>query len=131
MASGRLDSLGLVRACLERISERDREIRAWTHVDRQESMRRAEALDRLARTQPLHGIPIAIKDIIDTAGMPTAYGSPIYAGNRPKADAACVRRLVAAGAVILGKTVTTEFAYFSPGPTHNPHLRGHTPGGSS
>ncbi len=123
--------MGLVRACLARIADRDKDVRAWTHLDRQESLRRAEALDRLARTQPLHGIPVAIKDIIDTAGLPTAYGSPIYAGHRPKSDAACVRKLTAAGAVVLGKTVTTEFAYFAPGPTHNPHQRGHTPGGSS
>ncbi|MBI1243701.1 MAG: amidase [Alphaproteobacteria bacterium] len=131
IVSGRLDSLGLVRACLERIGDREKEIHAWTHVERQESLRRAEALDRLGRSQPLHGIPVAVKDVIDTAGMPTAYGSPIYAGNRPKADAACVRKLTAAGAIILGKTVTTEFAYFAPGPTHNPHMRGYTPGGSS
>jgi len=131
MAAGKLDSETVVRACLERIADRERDVRAWTHVDRREALGRAGAFDRLARNQPLHGIPIGIKDLIDTASMPTTYGSPIYAGHRPKADAACVRKLVAAGAVPLGKTVTTEFAYFTPGPTHNPHQRGHTPGGSS
>jgi Asp-tRNA(Asn)/Glu-tRNA(Gln) amidotransferase A subunit family amidase len=131
MSAGKLDSSTLVRACLERIDDRDKDVRAWVHVERKDSRGRAGSLDRLPQTQPLHGIPIGIKDLIDTANMPTTYGSPIYLDNRPKSDAACVKKLVAAGAVMLGKTVTTEFAYFTPGPTHNPHLRGYTPGGSS
>ncbi|HJU19945.1 MAG TPA: amidase, partial [Stellaceae bacterium] len=80
---------------------------------------------------PLHGIPIAVKDLIDTVDMPTAYGSPIYQGHRPAADASCVALARAAGAVVLGKTVTTEFACFTPGKTANPHNPAHTPGGSS
>ncbi len=131
IGAGKLDSETLVRECLSRIDEREKDVRAWVHVERRESRGRAAALDRIPRTQPLHGIPVGIKDLIDTAGMPTSYGSPIYKGHQPKSDAACVKKLVAGGAVPLGKTVTTEFAYFSPGPTHNPHLRGYTPGGSS
>ena len=80
---------------------------------------------------PLHGIPVAIKDIIDTADYPTELGSPLAAGRRPRHDATVVARLRAAGAVIVGKTVTTEFAYFHPGPTRNPHDHARTPGGSS
>ena len=80
---------------------------------------------------PLHGVPVGIKDIIQTSDMPTGYGSSIYANNRTGVDAECVKRLRAAGAVILGKTVTTEFAVFAPGKTTNPHNRLHTPGGSS
>ncbi|MBL8831747.1 MAG: amidase [Rhodospirillales bacterium] len=131
IGAGKLDAQTLVRECLSRIDERDKDVKAWVHVDRRESRGRAEALDKISRTQPLHGIPVGIKDLIDTANLPTSYGSPIYRDHRPKADAACVKKLVAGGAIVLGKTVTTEFAYFSPGPTHNPHLRGHTPGGSS
>ncbi len=131
IGGGKLDAETLLRACLSRIQERDRDVRAWVHVDRKDSSARAVSLDRLARNQPLHGIPVGIKDLIDTSTLPTGYGSAIYADNRPKADAACVKKLVAAGAIVLGKTVTTEFAYFTPGPTHNPHLRGYTPGGSS
>jgi Asp-tRNA(Asn)/Glu-tRNA(Gln) amidotransferase A subunit family amidase len=131
LAAGKLDAETLLRACMARIEERDRDVRAWTHVERKDSFGRAMSLDRLARNQPLHGIPVGIKDLIDTSNMPTCYGSQIYRNHRPKTDAACVKKLVAAGAIPLGKTVTTEFAYFSPGPTHNPHLRGHTPGGSS
>ncbi len=131
IGSGKLDSETLVRACLSRIDARDKDVRAWVNVERRESLLRASSLDRLARSQPLHGIPVGIKDLIDTAGIPTTYGSAIYRDNRPKSDAACVKKLVAAGAIVLGKTVTTEFAYFTPGPTHNPHLRGFTPGGSS
>ncbi|MCB0186736.1 MAG: hypothetical protein KDE31_20860, partial [Caldilineaceae bacterium] len=79
---------------------------------------------------PLHGVPVGIKDIFDTVDMPTCYGSPIYSGHRPAADAATVALLREAGAIILGKTVTTEFAYFRPGPTTNPNDPKHTPGGS-
>jgi amidase len=91
----------------------------------------ARARDAEPRRSPLHGIPVAVKDIIDTAGMPTAYGSPIYEGHRPRADAACVALLKQAGAVIMGKTVTAEFAMSHPGRTRNPLNPAHTPGGSS
>lgn len=110
-----------VQRCLDRIAERDEEVRAWTVVDPQQ-----EASDG-----PLAGLPVGIKDIIDTADMPTEYGSPIYAGHQPDRDAICVARLRAAGALVLGKTVTTEFALFHPGPTRNPHDLTRTPGGSS
>ncbi|MFY0104251.1 amidase family protein, partial [Acinetobacter baumannii] len=82
-------------------------------------------------TGPLHGVPVAIKDVIETADYPTEHGSPAFAGNRPREDATCVAALRTAGAVILGKTVTTELAARHPGPTRNPHNPAHTPGGSS
>jgi Asp-tRNA(Asn)/Glu-tRNA(Gln) amidotransferase A subunit family amidase len=128
---GELTSEALVAACLERIAERDEEVRAWAFLDRAHALAQARALDRGPRRGPLHGIPIGIKDVIDTADFPTEYNSPIYRGHRPKADAACVMALKRAGAVILGKTATTEFANNHPAPTRNPHNPAHTPGGSS
>ncbi len=91
----------------------------------------ARGRDREAPRGPLHGVLIAVKDLIDTFDMPTAYGSPIYHGHRPAADAACVALARAAGGIVLGKTVTTEFATFTPGRTANPHNPAHTPGGGS
>src|SRR5215470_5130862 len=88
----------------------------------------ARRADATAPIGPLHGVPIAVKDLIDTVDMPTGYGSPIYEGHRPAADAACVALARTAGAVVLGKTVTTEFACFTPGKTANPHNPTHTPG---
>jgi Asp-tRNA(Asn)/Glu-tRNA(Gln) amidotransferase A subunit family amidase len=131
MDAGKLDSETLVRACLARIDARQGAVHAWEAIERLDSINRAQALDKLSRQSPLHGIPIGVKDLIDTASLPTTYGSSIYRGHKPKKDAVCVKSLVAAGAIVLGKTVSTEFAYFSPGPTVNPHLPGHTPGGSS
>lgn len=131
MDAGKLDSETLVRACLARLDSRQGAVQAWEAVERIGAVNRAQALDKLLRQSPLHGIPIGVKDLIDTASLPTTYGSAIYRGHRPKKDAACVKTLVSAGAIVLGKTVSTEFAYFSPGPTVNPHLPGHTPGGSS
>jgi Asp-tRNA(Asn)/Glu-tRNA(Gln) amidotransferase A subunit family amidase len=128
---GELTSVALVSACLERIAERDERLRAWAFVDRDYALAQARALDRGPRRGPLHGIPFGIKDAIDTAELPTEYNSPIYRGHRPKADAACVVALKRAGAVILGKTVTTEFANNHPAQTRNPHNPAHTPGGSS
>src|SRR5918992_803901 len=132
---GELTSEALVAACLERIAARDEEIRAWAFVDKAHALAQARALDRSPRRSPLHGIPVGLKDIIDTAELPTEYNSSIYRGHRPKADAACVMALKAAGAVILGKTATTEFANNHPAATRNPHNvahdRVHTPGGSS
>ncbi|GHA02112.1 amidase [Novosphingobium arvoryzae] len=110
-----------LESCLARIDERDAEIHAWTWVDR--SARSSAGL--------LEGVVVGVKDVIDVAAMPTAYGSAMYADNVAKADAAAVARLRAAGAVILGKTVTAEFATYHPGPTVNPRKAGHTPGGSS
>ena len=128
---GELTSEKLVSACLERIAARDEEVRAWAFVDREHALAQARAADRGPRRGPLHGIPFGIKDVIDTAELPTEYNSPIYRGHRPRADAACVMELKRAGAVILGKTATTEFANNHPAPTRNPHNAAHTPGGSS
>jgi Asp-tRNA(Asn)/Glu-tRNA(Gln) amidotransferase A subunit family amidase len=124
-------SEALTAACLERIASRDETVRAWAFVDRNAALAQARALDRAPRRSRLHGVPVAIKDIIDTADLPTEYNSPIYRGHRPKADAACVTLLKQAGCVILGKTVTTEFANNHPSQTRNPHNSAHTPGGSS
>ena len=125
----------LVGDCLKRIDEVDRDIEAWAFLDRDHAMRQAEAADDHRKqgkaTGPLHGVPVGIKDIFDTGDMPTEFGSKLWAGRTPRRDAAAVARLRAAGAVILGKTVTTEYAYFNPGKTRNPHNPDHTPGGSS
>ena len=121
----------LVAACLERIAEREESVRAWAFLDRGAALAEARSLDRVPRRSRLHGVPFGIKDIIDTADLPTEYNSPIWRGHRPKADAACVTLLKQAGCVILGKTVTTEFANNHPSQTRNPHNPAHTPGGSS
>ena len=124
----------VVRDCLERIDAREKDIHAWVNLDAEMALRQAKALDRAGastRDQPLLGVPIGVKDIINTADLPTEMGSPIYRGYRPKTDAACVALARAAGAVILGKTVTCEFAGMTPGATTNPHNTAHTPGGSS
>jgi len=131
LASGRITSEALVNDCLKRIKLRDSETQAWTCIDNKYALNQARELDQSVRLSPLHGIPVAIKDLIDTADLTTSYGSPIYAQHQPGVDAACVIALKKAGAVILGKTVTTEFAYYAPGPTRNPHNLQHTPGGSS
>ncbi|MES2977345.1 MAG: amidase [Pseudomonadota bacterium] len=131
VASGRLSSVDLVRACLERIAEREPQVRAWVHLDQDAALARARQLDQTTASGPLHGVPLAVKDIIDTADMPTGCGSSIYADRRPVWDASCVALARRSGALVLGKSVSTEFAYFSPGLTANPHNLGHTPGGSS
>jgi Asp-tRNA(Asn)/Glu-tRNA(Gln) amidotransferase A subunit family amidase len=128
---GSLTCEALARACLERIELREPIVHAWTVVDRAKTLARARELDRTPRRSLLHGLPVAVKDIIATTDFPTRYGSTLYADHVPRADAACVAILLAAGAVIPGKTVTTEFAYFQPGPTANPANPSHTPGGSS
>jgi len=120
-----------VAACLDRIALREETVEAWAYLDPEAALARARARDRESVRGPLHGLPVGIKDIMDTADMPTAYGSSIYAGHRPAADAACVALLRAAGAIVLGKTVTTEFATTHPGKTRNPLAAGRTPGGSS
>ena len=121
----------LVRACLERVAARNDDIHAFTHVDAVSALAQARALDAGPVRGPLHGLPLGVKDLFDTTDLPTAYGSAIYAHHRPVADAASVTLCREAGAIVLGKTVTTEFAYFTPGPTVNPHNALHTPGGSS
>lgn len=121
----------LVRACLERVAARNDDLHAFTHVDAVAALAQARALDAGPVRGPLHGLPLGVKDLFDTTDLPTAYGSAVYAHHRPAADAASVTLCREAGAVVLGKTVTTEFAYFTPGPTVNPHNALHTPGGSS
>jgi Asp-tRNA(Asn)/Glu-tRNA(Gln) amidotransferase A subunit family amidase len=132
MREGKLTSEALVRSCLERIDSRESQVKAWVHLDRDFALRQARECDRGANRGPIHGIPFAAKDIMDTADLPTEYGSPIYKGNRPVSDAACMALSRMAGGVLLGKTVTTEFASRVPlGKTTNPHNPQHTPGGSS
>ncbi|MGH7124719.1 MAG: amidase, partial [Stellaceae bacterium] len=129
--SGSLTAETLARAYLHRIAEREAAVGAWQYLDPQQAIAAAQALDRGPRRGPLHGLPIGVKDIMDTGDMPTTYGSKAYEGYRPRADAACVALARAAGGLVLGKTVTTEFAAGAPGKTRNPHNAAHTPGGSS
>jgi amidase len=131
IAASELKSEALVAACLERIAAREKDVQAWAHLDPELALKQARALDRERPRSPLHGVPVGVKDVIDTADLPTEYNSPIYRGYRPKWDAACVALLRRAGCVILGKTVTTEFANNHPSKTRNPHKLTHTPGGSS
>ena len=131
IAAGEISAAALNAACLARIAARDGQVRAWAWHDPEQVRRQVADLPADATGKPLYGIPVGVKDIIDTADMPTAYGSRAYANHRPAVDAVIVQRLKAAGAVIMGKTVSTEFAYMHPGPTTNPHHPLHTPGGSS
>ncbi len=135
IGDGAITSEELVRACLDRIATRDLEIHAFAYLDADYALEQARRADRWRHEghalPSLHGVPVAIKDVIDTADMPTEHGSPLFAGNRPKRDATIVAALRDVGAIILGKTVTTEFALFHPGPTQNPRAPGRTPGGSS
>jgi Asp-tRNA(Asn)/Glu-tRNA(Gln) amidotransferase A subunit family amidase len=132
---GLLSSEELVGGCLERIHQVEPEVRAWQFLDEKHALAEARAADERKRNGepigPLHGVPVGLKDIIDTADMPTENGTVLCKGRTPREDAAVVKLLRAAGAVMLGKTVTTECAYFSPGKTRNPHNPKHTPGGSS
>ncbi len=133
--AGEYSSEDLVRDCLNRIDATDAAIKAWVHLDPDQALAQARSLDEMRQQgKPLgslHGVPVGIKDIYDTADMPTAYGSPIYKDRQPAADATTVAKLRQAGAVIMGKTVTAEFAFVTPGETTNPHDPDHTPGGSS
>jgi Asp-tRNA(Asn)/Glu-tRNA(Gln) amidotransferase A subunit family amidase len=131
IAARAITAEAVVGDCLARIAAREPAIHAFAHVDPELALQAARALDRGSVRGALHGVPIGIKDVIDTADQPTQMGSPIYRGHRPACDGACVALLRAAGAVILGKTVTAEFAGMTPGPTVNPHNPTHTPGGSS
>jgi len=116
---------------IDAVHEREAEVRAFTWFDATRALAVAREHDRLPWRGPLHGLPVAVKDFIDTADIPTEYGSPIYLGHRPRADAACVAALKGAGGFVFGKTVTAELANFTPGATRNPHHPEHTPGGSS
>lgn len=126
-----LSATELMKSCLDRIAERERQVQAFAHLDPDAALAQARALDAGPWRGPLHGLPLGVKDLFDTVDFPTACGSPVYAGNRPAADAAAVALCREAGAPLPGKTVTTEFAYFHPGPTRNPRGLQHTPGGSS
>ena len=123
MDHGLLTSSQLVESCLQRISAREDLVQAWQHVDADGALEAAQKCDSERRIGPLHGIPVGVKDIFDTFDMPTTYGSPIYEGNQPRADAACVALLRELGAIILGKTVSTEFATRYPGKTRNGSVR--------
>ncbi|MEJ1996504.1 MAG: amidase [Limibacillus sp.] len=133
--NGEITCEELVQACLDRIEEFDGEIGAWAHLSAEHALTQARQADKFRRlgrgVGPLHGVPVGIKDIIDTKDFPTEQGSPIHQGRRPVEDATLVAKLREAGAIILGKTVTTEFAVMHPGKTVNPHDTGRTPGGSS
>src|SRR5262245_60126072 len=129
--AGEVTCEAVTRACLERVEAREGVVHAWASIEPDLALAQARALDRASTRGPLHGVPIGVKDIIDTFDQPTEMGSPIYRGHRPSADAACVGLVRAAGAVILGKTVTCEFAGMTPGATANPHNTAPTPGASS
>jgi aspartyl-tRNA(Asn)/glutamyl-tRNA(Gln) amidotransferase subunit A len=133
--TGMLSPVELMEACLLQIRALDGDLRAWAHVDAAGALAAARERESEARAGrlrgPLHGVAVGVKDIFDVAGMPTTGGARSFAHTRPVADAASVARIRAAGAVVLGKTVTTEFAYRDPAPTRNPWNQGHTPGGSS
>jgi amidase len=131
LRSGAITSQALVGACLARIESEDGRLGAFEHLDPAAALAAARRIDEMRPKPPLAGLPVAVKDIIDTADLPTECGFAGYRGRRPREDASCVARLRAAGAVILGKTVTTELAFFHPGKTRNPHDPSRTPGGSS
>jgi len=135
IAAGKLAPEELVRGCLDRIADTDGPIQAWAHLDPDYALRQAQLIDEFRESGhpvgPLQGIPVGVKDIIDTMDLPTECGTPILAGRACGEDAAVVSQLRAAGAVVMGKTVTTEFAVFHPGKTTNPHDPTRTPGGSS
>ena len=135
LAAGELSALALVEQCIQRIEVREADVRAWVWIDFDVVRAEARRLDahRAAggALGPLHGLPVGLKDVIDTAGVPTENGCALDRSRVPERDAFLVERLRAAGAIIMGKTVTTELAYFTPDKTRNPHNLGHTPGGSS
>jgi Asp-tRNA(Asn)/Glu-tRNA(Gln) amidotransferase A subunit family amidase len=126
IAAGKLTSEALVRDCLDRIAVRESEVLAWAYFDPDAAIRQARAADAAPPRGLLHGVPVGVKDLIDTIDMPTEYGSPVYAGHRPAWDAPCVALTRAAGGIVLGKTVTTEFANMHPNKTRNPHDPAHT-----
>ncbi|MBI4204667.1 MAG: amidase [Betaproteobacteria bacterium] len=132
---GAISAEQLTEACLARVREAEAKVQAWTYLDPEHALGQARARDADRRegrpVGPLHGVPVGIKDIIDTEDMPTEDGTVLHAGRTPAHDATVVAMLRAAGAVIMGKTVTTELATYSPGKTRNPHNPEHTPGGSS
>ncbi|MEX2533924.1 MAG: amidase [Nitriliruptoraceae bacterium] len=131
IADGSLTASALLESCLERIDAREADVGAFAHLDREQARATAKQRDQEAPRTPLHGVPVGVKDIYDTASMPTSYGTVIYAGHQPNRDAFVVSALAKAGAVLVGKTVATEFGILTPGKTRNPHDLERTPGGSS
>src|SRR5882672_3798055 len=131
VATGAFSAEAVVRDCLDRVEERDKQVKAWAFIDGKLALDQARALDRAGAKGALAGVPLGIKDIIDTFDMPTDMGSPIYQAHRTASDASCVALARRAGAVILGKTITCEFAGLTPNVTRNPLNLDHTPGGSS
>lgn len=131
LAAREIKAEQLVRACLDRIDVREEDVKAWVHVAADAALKTAQQLDKGLIKGLLHGLPIGVKDLFDTVDMPTTYGSSIYQSQQPAADASVVALCREQGAIMLGKTVTTEFATFTPGKTRNPHRLTHTPGGSS
>lgn len=131
LAQREITAEAVLRSCLDRIAEREPVVQAWEFLDVDAALAQARAIDARPQRGLLHGLPVAVKDLFDTFDMPTTYGSTIYAKHRPLADAASVALCREQGAVMVGKTVTTEFATFKPGKTRNPHRATQTPGGSS
>lgn len=131
IAAGNATCEAVAKACLDRIAAREPQVQAWQYLNPDQVIANARALDHSGKQGPLLGVPVGVKDIIDTADMPTEYGSPIHEGHRPHMDAACVALTRRAGGVIMGKTVTTEFANRHPGKTMHPRDPRRTPGGSS
>lgn len=131
IASGKTTAVAVTAACLDRIAERESDVQAFAYIDREYALAQAKAVDRRGAKGVLAGVPVAFKDVIDTCDMPTQYNSPIYTGYKPHIDAACAALVRHAGGIVLGKTVTTEFASRMPGLTRNPLNLAHTPGGSS
>jgi Asp-tRNA(Asn)/Glu-tRNA(Gln) amidotransferase A subunit family amidase len=131
ISAGQTTAEAVMQGCLERIQAREPEIGAFTSIDMDAALEAARRADQDKPGGLLHGIPFGVKDIIDTEKFPTAWGTSFYQGHQPGRNASCVEMFLRAGAIPVGKTVTTEFAYFKPGKTANPHNLGHTPGGSS
>src|SRR5689334_4995941 len=131
VAARHVTAEAVMRDCLDRIAAREPDVKAWTNLDPERALAAARAFDRDPVAGPLAGVPFGVKDIIDTLDYPTEWGTPIHRGRQPNRDAACVALTRRAGGVLLGKTVTTEFANLHPGPTRNPRDLARTPGGSS
>src|SRR5271167_1495253 len=135
MRGGRTTAAAVMRARLDRIKALEPDVRAFAHFDAAAALNGAEHADKQRELGgppgPLHGLPIAVKDIIDTSDFPTEHGGEIFRGRQPAHDATIVKRLRAAGAIVIGKTVTSQYALFVPGPTRNPRDLTRTPGGSS
>ncbi len=129
--SGELTAEAVVASCLERIAAREPVVRAWAYLDGAAALDQARALDKAGKKTLLSGVPFGLKDIFDAADMPATYGSPIYTGWWPPSDCSAAALPKAAGGILLGKTITTEFANRHPGPTSNPHNPAFSPGGSS